>query len=735
MFLTATLCLSALGAVPPHQHVAAPPLPASLARPDRREGALLAPVIAAERAGGRAAALAAAAARRIDVAPDGTIEVELRAQSGGGFAKVYLEALGLDVVSTGKDASVVRVALDRAGLLPSLVAGLESMDVPVPIVTFTGEGIQLTGAANAHSKGATGDGVVVAVIDGGFQQLSNLVDSADLPVPIAKKNFTSTGLEDTTTHGTEVAEVVHQMAPGADLVVIKIGNLSHLPKALAFAKKKGAKIVNLSFGFPGANFSDGTGSAAAAIDACFEDGLLPVVAAGNFGDKHWSGTWVDDDLDKVLEFAAGDEVITFEASVGKIVNVYLTWDNFPDTDVDLALSLHFLGVAPDLQPPSPDNLVGISDAVQDGTQSPIEVVGLAAPVTGTYAVVVSRNGSKKPMRLNLFTTEAINDGNNVPDGSLVTPADADGALTVAALDVAAWTMGPVEAFSSRGPTLAIAPTSNKPDITGPDGITGTVENPFFGTSAAAPHVAGAAAVLLAAQPNLTAMELKQRLVQYAVPMGDPTEFGHGRLDITVDFFPPTPNPPLFDAVLTQAEGEQITLVAGALTDDTPPLEYRFEYVGKDGQGGSSSDWQSSNTFVDTGLAPNLTYKYRFQARDTANPSNQTLFSGVIKLRTAAQTPPAPKVVDVSSETVTLFLPGGNNPGSIQLALYFVSEDRWLNPAGKQVEEPFWAPIAAWKSVIVKKLDPVTSYQFKCKAKNAVGVETAFSPSAFAVTDP
>ena len=55
----------------------------------------------------------------------------------------------------------------------------------------------------------------------------------------------------------------------------------------------------------------------------------------------------------------------------------------------------------------------------------------------------------------------------------------------------------IEFFSSRGPTLD---GRLKPDISAIDGVSvtaaGSFENPFFGTSAAAPHVAGEAALVL-----------------------------------------------------------------------------------------------------------------------------------------------------------------------------------------------------------------------------------------------
>jgi subtilisin family serine protease len=48
-----------------------------------------------------------------------------------------------------------------------------------------------------------------------------------------------------------------------------------------------------------------------------------------------------------------------------------------------------------------------------------------------------------------------------------------------------------------------------------------------GTSAAAPHVAGVAALYLEAQPDLTALQLRQSLERNTLPLGRPEVFGRG----------------------------------------------------------------------------------------------------------------------------------------------------------------------------------------------------------------
>src|SRR4029077_12408021 len=86
-------------------------------------------------------------------------------------------------------------------------------------------------------------------------------------------------------------------------------------------------------------------------------------------------------------------------------------------------------------------------------------------------------------------------------------------------------------FDLAGNRLALADLrSYKPEIVAPDGvdttffgsdIDGTGFPNFFGTSAAAPHAAGVAALLLQAKPTLAPVQVYQRLENTATDMGAP----------------------------------------------------------------------------------------------------------------------------------------------------------------------------------------------------------------------
>ncbi|MFF4192652.1 S8 family serine peptidase [Nonomuraea sp. NPDC001831] len=127
-------------------------------------------------------------------------------------------------------------------------------------------------------------------------------------------------------------------------------------------------------------------------------------------------------------------------------------------------------------------------------------------------------------------------GNGGGEGSVTSPSTADAALSVGAVDRS----DRVAAFSDRGPRTG--DHAIKPEITAPGvdivaaAAEGTADGPHVahsGTSMAAPHVSGAAAVLAQRHPGWTGQQLKAALVDSASPTSGtgPYEQGAGRVDV------------------------------------------------------------------------------------------------------------------------------------------------------------------------------------------------------------
>lgn len=117
-------------------------------------------------------------------------------------------------------------------------------------------------------------------------------------------------------------------------------------------------------------------------------------------------------------------------------------------------------------------------------------------------------------------------GNAGPNGARNYPAALDDVLAVASHDQS----GAVSSFSTQGDYVDLSAPGSGIISTYPDGRWASMS----GTSMATPHVAGAAALLLAAQPELTPAQLRARLRATATDAGAPgfdVAHGWGRLDL------------------------------------------------------------------------------------------------------------------------------------------------------------------------------------------------------------
>jgi uncharacterized repeat protein (TIGR01451 family) len=400
-------------------------------------------------------------------------------------------------------------------------------------LAVAGQGVNASGANAWQSAGVTGTGVKVGVIDFGFTGYQQRQASGDLPASLTVVDYcngqvNATGEE----HGTAVAEIVYEMAPGVQLYLLCIGTDVQLGLAKDYAKANGIKILSSSITFDNRSRGDSSGpvgSPVAIIGDAFDNGILWSQAAGNEAQKHWSGNYVDVDGDDFHEFVPGDETQSIILFSGERICISLKWDSWPTSSQDF--DLYFLRSS-DL------TLVTGSASDQNGSQTPTERLCYTNPGPMQYfEVIIAKYQATQAPRFDLFVDIGYALEYRVTAGSLVEMAATSKAFAVGAI---CWQNNQLEWYSSQGPTID---GRIKPDIAGQSVVSSASYGPFSscansgldgfnGTSAAQPHVAGAAALVKQANPSFTPAQLQSSLEGRAIdqgPGGKDNQFGAGRL--------------------------------------------------------------------------------------------------------------------------------------------------------------------------------------------------------------
>lgn len=356
-----------------------------------------------------------------------------------------------------------------------------------------------------------------------------LVGSGDLP----STSPSYPGIDE----GRAMLQIVHDLAPGAKLYfatafIDEAGFASNI-RALRTA---GCDIIVDDVGYLSEPvFQDGI--IAQAVNHVTAKGSLYFSSAGNDGNKddRTSGIWEGDFVDggaaplglsgRIHRFTFGatglsNKITESQYSSGIMLQWSDPWGQ-SSNDYDLYV-LNSAGNA----------VIASSTDFQNGNADPIELV--APQAANSQVIVVQYSGQPRYLHLNILGGQlATNTG-----GQTWGHSAAVNAFSVAAVSakgrINLFTGGaenPVETFSSdgwrrvfyRADGTPITPgiflsyggsVRQKPDIAGADGVKTTLPSPlnrFYGTSAAAPHAAGVAALLKSFRPSLTSAQIRSIL--------------------------------------------------------------------------------------------------------------------------------------------------------------------------------------------------------------------------------
>ncbi len=607
---------------------------------------------------------------------DDRVVVDVVATGEASAVESALNELGMQI--TGKAGPIVSGRLPIAAI--EAVAGLQGVRFVRPAMWATNMGLTTSqGDVSMRSDnvrttlGYNGAGVTVGVLSDSYNYLggaSSDVSSGDLPGTGNPNGFTTPvnvlADDGTTDEGRAMLQIVHDVAPGAALAFATAngGQAAFANNITNLRTNAGAKIiVDDVFYFAEPMFQDGV--IAQAVDAAVAAGVPYFSSAGNQGQQSYESVWRSGPVlgagsisgaysfygGTTFDFDPGPGVDYLQAfTLGGLqsIRIMLQWDSpfasvctgCPGSSNDL--DMYLLNSA--------GNYIYFSSAYDNINADAYEYLGVTnngtSPISLTL-MIVKYTGSDPGF------LKYINSGNAqgsleyaTNSSTIYGHANAAGAEAVGA---AAYYNTPqfgvtppvLEAYSSAGPTAirfttsgvsTSDPRAQKPEITAPDGTNTTffgsdIGNDidtypnFFGTSAAAPHAAAAAALLLNAKSTATPAQIYSNLEETAIDMGVPgfdnnSGFGLIQADAAVNAALPIQLSSLTASVVRDKDVE----VAWKTVSETN--NYGFEIYRSRGETG---EWEKiafleghgttlvphSYTFVDHGVSFG---KYSYRAK-------------------------------------------------------------------------------------------------------------------------
>jgi minor extracellular serine protease Vpr len=408
------------------------------------------------------------------------------------------------------------------------------------------ESAPFIGSDKAWEAGYTGEGVTVAVIDTGADYTHpdlehafgdykgyDFVDNDNDPqeTPAGDPRGASTN------HGSHVSGTVAAngaikgVAPEASLLAYRVlgpggrGTTENVIAGIEQAVEDGADVMNLSLGN---SLNDPDYATSIALDRAMAEGVVAVTSNGNSGPNNWTVGSPGTSRDAISVGATQLPYNVYNSSISTSEGV-----EYPSAKV--------MGF------PSDKELLDL-----DGKEFEFVHVGLGAPSDfagkdvegkialisrGTYPFVDKASAAKAAGAVGAIIYNNV-EGEHADVPGMAVPTIkttlADGQKLLAELEKGNKKVSFDIAFSKKvGETMAgfssRGPVTNtwmiKPDVSAPGvNITSTVPGGYAamqGTSMASPHVAGAAALILQANPDWSVQDVKAALMNTAEDLIDP----------------------------------------------------------------------------------------------------------------------------------------------------------------------------------------------------------------------
>jgi len=459
------------------------------------------------------------------------------------------------------NASKIAFVIAAISAVLALAAAIE----PGPeAVLMLDKSVPYTGAGEIQRSGYSGHGVTVAVIDTGVDPTHPDLGGPGDGKIIGGHNFVNGGEppDDRNGHGTQVAGIIAAngavtgIAPDAKILSYKVSDDGEsvsselIIRAIYSAVEDGADIINISLGVNKTNSRIDD-----AVNYAVKNGVFVAVAAGNDGPG----------LETIGSPGGNPNAVTVGATHNNITSSLVATFEVNGNQYQ---TIPMLGVEAVSEPILGEvrfggygreydfETVNATDAillVERGSDREGETVYFAekehnAADAGARAIVVYNN---EPGWYFGDVSESVTIEGYAPRIPILSLSQKDGMEIKESLDERPegrlnvfYNPDYVAFFSSRGPA---SPFYIKPDLVAPGTFVnsthiGGAYNFSSGTSFAAPHVSGGAALLLERHPELRPHELKSLLATTATPVTDTygssfrtADAGSGRLNLANAF--------------------------------------------------------------------------------------------------------------------------------------------------------------------------------------------------------
>ena len=661
--------------------------------------------------------------------------------SGGDLVYVYIDLIeGASPAIIGRYANKVKNSDDELGITAAwvqvdklqLIAALPevaSVQTVLPPRAMAGgamtEGDALLKADQFRSlNGLDGSGIKIGIISDGVDHLATAVASGDLPSNVHVLGNAVGGDE-----GTAMLEIVHDLAPGSELYFHDCGdNFLAFNQAIDDLANAGCQIICDDIAWlTQPYFEDGI-IAKHISDLLATRSIVYFSSAGNSAENHYQALYKDYYSGGVhlhdTSSASGLQQILLEIPPGGYSLIVMQWNDrfgYSANDYDAGLYIYD-------ESTGSFALGAQSQYTQDGRSDPVEILYYENNTSEyQYALMEVRkySGVAKTLEIFEFGNGEFIEYSSAAD-SVFGHAAAANVIAVGAVN--ARTPGSIAYYSSQGPATITYPSAvkrSKPDICAIDGVdvtgAGGFSDPFYGTSAAAPHAAAVAALIWSQDPGRTSSQIRGMMLGGTRDMGAAGfdyVYGNGLTDALAAASPAKPSG--LQATFDQLRGH-LQWNANAEPD---LAGYLLQY-----KTSASSIWseaavaKTESSHILSNMPAGVQYDFRLKAKDAA--SYWSSYSDILTVLASDTTaPPIPSGFGVISVNEGRAVLGWTAVNAADLAGYRVKY--WRTDGVDFIE----TDLSAATELSLSGLDNDEEYGFQITSEDTYGNRSPYSDPVY-----